>query len=189
MTRLNVSEEFRMMQTNCNFTMKFSKTADMEKAYKAIESAINEIDTSKFYKDYKDLWLQDLSDCRDKNEFYIESTLDCNAFTEYIPVMCEAVAKAMPEIQFNGEAIYDDLKCYWIDEYKFNYGYGLLWISERLEDDECGYFCPECGNLVANINEKFENDEIVCDECGKVFKVWDLNKVNADMREIEIEID
>ena len=53
MERINVSEEFRMMQTNCEFKLEFEKNADMRKAYNAVEAAIEALDNKLNKKDYQ----------------------------------------------------------------------------------------------------------------------------------------
>ena len=73
MERINVSEEFRFCQSNCNFKMKFSAKIDMRKAYEAMAAAVNDISDG---ADYSKLWLQDLADGCGDDCFVIEhSTL------------------------------------------------------------------------------------------------------------------
>ena len=40
MERINVSEGFRLEQTNCHFKMEFSEKVDMHKVYEAMEAAV-----------------------------------------------------------------------------------------------------------------------------------------------------
>ncbi len=101
MERIIVSEAFRVAKTNSRFDLKFNADVDLGKAYEAMETAINEIAKG---EGYKNLWLQDLRDCCDKDEFSINSTLDSDEFAVFIPAMCEAVAKAMPGVEFEGSA-------------------------------------------------------------------------------------
>ena len=116
MERINVSEAFRVCQSNCNFKMEFSTEIDMHKAYEAMRTAVMSIvDEDGYY----DLWLQDLADGCGNNRFVIEySTLRSYEFNEYIPAMCKAVAEAIPDVNFEVYAYYDDLQCYWVDEFE-----------------------------------------------------------------------
>ncbi|MBR5640652.1 MAG: hypothetical protein IKW92_00790 [Firmicutes bacterium] len=185
MERIIVSEAFRIAKTNCSFNLKFNAEVDLNKAYEAMEVAINEITKG---EGYKDLWLQDLRDCCDKDEFNINSTLESDEFANYIPAMCEAVAKAMPEIEFEGTAYYDELRGYYIDDFEFSFYDGTLTIKETVADDDCGYFCPECGERVAYFDEELIDDEIECEDCEETIKVCDLKKVEAYTSRKEIKI-
>ena len=185
MERIIVSEAFRVGKTNSRFDLKFNEDVDLNKAYEAMEAAINEIAKGEFYKD---LWLQDLRDCCDKDAFSIYSTLECEGFANYIPAMCEAVAKAMPEVEFEGTACYDELKGYYIHDIEFSYYDGILTIEETVADEECGYFCPECGAFVAFYNEELTDDEIECEDCEETIRVSDLKKVEAYTSRREIRI-
>ena len=173
MERINVSEGFRFHQTNCNFKMEFNTKVDMRKAYEAMEAAVLSLNGDGYYK----LWLQDLADCCDDNSFEIYSKLVSYEFNEYVPAMCKAVAEAMPTVDFEAYAYYDDLRCYWVDEFEVSFKDNLLTITERFEDDDCGYFCPECGYQVGTPHEEFEDEEITCDDCEETIKVSDLKYV------------
>ena len=171
MERINVSEGFRVMQTNCHFKMEFSAKVDMRQAYEAMEAAVKAIaDEDGYYP----LWLQDLGDCCDNDCFDIESTLGCEEFYHYVPAMYKAVADALPSSEFEAYAWYDDLKCYWIDEFEASFKDRHLTITETFADDDCGYFCPACGSWVSSSGMVFEGDEIICDDCDETIKVSDL---------------
>jgi hypothetical protein len=177
MERINVSEGFRVMKTNCHFKMEFSAKIDMRKAYEAMEAAVMAIaDTDGYYP----LWLQDLGDCCENDCFDIDSTLGCEEFYSYVPAMYKAVAEAFPSSEFEAYAWYDDLKCYCVDEFEGIFKGNRLVITETFADDDHGYFCPECGYQVAtcgDIEDRFESDEITCDDCDEVIKVSDLRYV------------
>ena len=174
MERINVSDEFRFAQTNCSFKMEFHSKVDMRKAYEAMEAAVMAVaDQHGYYQ----LWLQDLSDCCDTERFDINSTLLSDEFNKYAPAMCKAVAEAFPEVDFEAYAYYDDLRCYWVDEFEVAYKNHQLTITETFMDDDNGYFCPECGYSVGTVGMIFDEDEITCDDCDEVTKVSDLKYV------------
>ena len=185
MERIIVSEAFRCAKTNSRFDLKFNADVDLNKVYEVMEAAINEIAKG---EGYKGLWLQDLRDCCDKDGFSINSTLESDEFADYIPAMAESVAKAMPGVEFEGSAYYDELKGYYIDEFVFSYYDGMLTIEETVADDECGYFCPECGAFVAYYDEELIDDEIECEDCEETIRVCDLKKVEAYTSRKEIRI-
>ena len=172
MERINVSEEFRMFKSNCSFKMEFSTKVDMRKAYEAMEAAVMPIvDENGYYA----IWLQDLADCCENDCFNIKNgILYSNEFNEYVPAMCKAVAEALPDADFEVYAYYDDLQCYWVDEFEASYSDHHLVIVGTLMDDDNGYFCPECGCQVANcgeIEDLFDSDEIECEDCDEIIKV------------------
>ena len=185
MKRIEVSESWRMMQCNSTFKMQFDSKVDMEKAYAAMEAAVRAIDTDSYYKDYYDLWLQDLKDCCEKDEFEIDSALNCMAFNEFIPAMCKAVAEALPLVHFSGNAYYNDLKCFWVDEFEFSYKDKRLSMKETFMDDDCGYFCPDCGCFVLFPDAVIDCDEIACDDCDEVHKITELKYVPPEVTETE----
>ena len=175
MERINVSEASRICKSNCNFKMEFNVKADMNEAYEAMKAAVmSVVDEYGYYE----LWLQDLADgCKD-NCFIIEqSTLCSDEFNNYIPAMCKAVAEAIPSIEFEAYAYYDDLQCYWVNEFEASFKDHHLNITESFQDDNCGYFCPDCGYQVGIVGEIFEEDEIECDDCEEIIKVSDLKYV------------
>lgn len=174
--RINVTAAWRIAQCNSTFKMTFKNPVDMNKAYEAMKNAIEEIGCDSWKPMLTDLWLQDLADCTSKDCFKIISALTSNSFADYIPAMCKAVAEAFPEIEFEGCADYDDLKCYYVHTFDFTYSKNALQIKSDLREDECGYFCPECGELVANIDEEFDSDEIECMDCGEIVSVSELEK-------------
>ena len=185
MERINVSEGFRFSQTNCNFKMEFSSKTNMRKAYEAMEAAVmNIVDKTGYYA----LWLQDLADCCETDKFDIESTLHSCEFYEYVPAMCKAVAEAIPDVNFEAHAFYNDLRCYWVDEFKVSFKDNLLSITETFEDDDCGYFCPECGYQVGTPHEEFEDEEITCDDCDETIKVSNLEYVPPTVTKSEYVI-
>jgi len=174
MERINVSEGFRVMKTNCHFKMEFSAKVDMRKAYEAMEAAVMAIaDTDGYYP----LWLQDLGDCRDNDCFDIDSTLYSDEFNRYVPAMYKAVAEEFPSSDFEAYAWYDDLKCYWVDEFEASFKDHHLTITETFADDDCGYFCPDCGCPIGSCDRVFDDDEIVCYDCDETIKVSSLKYV------------
>lgn len=187
MERIIVSEGFRVEQTNTHFEMKFEESTDTNKALEAIKEVVYEIKEANRYC-YADLWIQDLGDSRMDNGFKIDSTLRCDEFSDYIPAMLKAVAKALPSASFKGIAYYDDLRCLYIDEYEFSYSNRKLNIKETFMDDNCGYFCPHCGCLVVFPDEEINSDEYECDDCEETFKVSDLKFVPPTVSEETIEI-
>ena len=183
--RIVVSEAFRVCQTNCSFKMEFRSKVDMRKAYEAMETAVMAIaDQHGYYQ----LWLQDLCDCCDAERFDINSTLYSFEFNEYVPAMCKAVAEALPTVGFEAYAYYDDLKCYWVDEFEVVYKDNLLSITESFADDDCGYFCPECGCQVGTVGMILESDEIICDDCEERIRVSDLKYVPPAVTKSEYPI-
>ena len=186
MKKINVSEGFRVMQTNCHFKMEFSAKVDMRKAYEAMEAAVMAIAEA---DGYYPLWLQDLSDCCDNGSFDIDSTLGSDEFNRYVPAMCKAVAEAFPATAFEAYAYYDDLRCYWVDEFEASFKGNLLTITESFQDDDCGYFCPDCGGAIGSCGMIFEDDEIVCSDCDETIKVSDLVYVPATVTKSEYTIE
>ena len=187
MERINVTEEWRIMNSDSRFAMKFSEKIDMEKAFEAMKDAIQETRTE---KGYADLWIQDLGDCCTGDNFDIMSTLYENEFVEYIPAMLIAVAKAFPTIAFSGDAHRSDLKCFSESDFEFDYDTRRLHIKETFMDDDNGYFCPECGYQVALPYEEFDSDEeeIECDDCEETIRVKDLKYVPPVEKETDIVI-
>ena len=186
MKKINVSEGFRVMQTNCHFKMEFSAKVDMRKAYEAMEAAVMAIAEA---DGYYPLWLQDLSDCCDNGSFDIDSTLGSDEFNRYVPAMCKAVAEAFPATAFEAYAYYDDLRCYWVDEFEASFKGNLLTITESFQDDDCGYSCPDCGGAIGSCGMIFEDDEIVCSDCDETIKVSDLVYVPATVTKSEYTIE
>ena len=175
MERINVGEAFRVCKSNCNFKMEFNAKVDMRRAYEAMAAVVNEISDG---ADYSKLWLQDLADGCSDDSFSIEySTLSSTEFNEYIPAMCKAVTEAIPDASFEAYAYYDDLRCYWVDEFEVTYKDHQLTIIESSQDDDCGYFCPECGCSVGTDGMIFDGDEIICDDCEEHIMVSDLKYV------------
>ena len=186
MERINVSAEWRAHKTDSFFEMKFADKENKSKALDAIRTAIKGIN---YENGYSDLWLQDLEDCTLENGFEIRSTLWSDEFNQYIPAMCKAVAVALSGSSFSGSACHDSLKCYYIDNFEYSFDGATLHIKERFEDDECGYFCPDCGSWIRPADCSFEDDEeIECDDCEEVFKVSDLNYIPAVVTHYEIKI-
>ncbi len=186
MERIIISEGFRVMKTNCHFKMEFSTKVDMRKAYESMEAAVKAIaDTDGYYP----LWLQDLSDCCDNDCFDIESTLYSEEFYRYVPAMYQAVAEVFPTTEFEAYARYDDQKCYWIDEFEASFKGNHLTITETFADDDCGYFCPECGSWIYPCGMVFKGDEIICDDCDETIKVSDLVYVPATVTKSEYTIE
>ena len=93
MNRITVSEGFRFEQTNATFNMVFMENANTIEAFEAIKEAISDLN---YENGFAALWIQDLSDGRTENSFEIESTLECDEFTQYIPAILKAVAEALP---------------------------------------------------------------------------------------------
>lgn len=184
MNRITVSEGFRFEQTNAVFNMVFIENADTSKAFEAIRDAVSEIN---YENGFAALWIQDLCDGRTANSFGIESTLRCDEFIQYIPAMLKAVAEALPTASFKGSARYDSVKCFWVDEFEFSYSARKLHIKETFTDDNCGYFCPDCGYQVALPFEEFDSDEVECDDCEETIKVADLEYVPPMVNEETIE--
>ena len=119
------------MQTNCGFKMKYNSTVDMRKVYEAMEAGVmSTVDKEGYYE----LWLQDLADCCEDTSFKIDSTLYSEEFVHYVPAMCKAVAEAFPSVEFEASAWYDDLRCYWVDDFEVSYKGHLLSITETLGD-------------------------------------------------------
>lgn len=188
MERIIVSKEFRFSQTNCNFKMDFNGKIDMRKAYEAMEAAVKAIAQK---GGYYPLWLQDLSDCCNTDGFDFESTLGSDEFYHYVPAMCKAVAEAIPTASFKAHARFDDQRCYWMDEYDATFSNHHLSITETFEDDNNGYFCPECGCSVApcgDINVWFDSDEVTCEGCDEVIKVSELKYVPPTVAKSEYDI-
>lgn len=185
MTRINVSNSWRMMHTDTTFKMTFSEKADTNKALEAIKTAITAIN---YENGYAELWLQDLSDSRTNSSFEINSTLWSYEFAQYIPAMLKAVAEALPTVSFNGFAVHDSLKCFYVDEFEFSFDGNNLHIKETFMDDESGYFCPKCGCFVAYPYEEFESEEIQCEDCEETIKVADLKYVAPTVTEETIII-
>lgn len=185
MERIKVSDEWRLLKADTTFEMEFSKPIDKSIALKAMKDAIKAIN----YEDgYADLWLQDLADCKKENGFDILSALYGDEFYQYIPAMCKAVAEALPEIGFCGYACNDSLKCYSVDEFEFSYDGKKLSLKETYADDDCGFFCPDCGMwiLPAHALRSYEDDdEIDCDDCDKVFKFSELKYVPPTINNLE----
>ena len=186
MERIIVSENFRLSKTNSSFDMKFSEKIEMRKAYEAMEAAVMAIVNE---NGYYAIWLQDLADCCEAESFSVESSLECMEFVDYLPAMCKAVAEAFPTVNFEAHAEYDDQRCYWMDEYDVTFSDGHLSITETFEDDECGYFCPECGSWVAPCGDGwFDSDEVTCEDCDEVIKVSDLKYVPPTVTKSEYDI-
>ncbi len=184
MNRITVSEGFRFEQTNAMFNMVFMENANTIKAFEAIKNAISDIN---YENGFAALWIQDLSDGRTENSFEIESILECDEFTQYIPAMLKAVAEVLPATSFKGSARYDSVKCFCVDEYEFSYSARKLHIKETFMDDDCGYFCPDCGYQVALPFEEFDSDEVECDDCEETIKLADLEYVPPMVNKETIE--
>ena len=184
MNRITVSEGFRLEQTNAMFNMVFMEDADTSKAFEAIKRAISDIN---YENGYAALWIQDLGDSRTENSFEIESTLGCDEFIQYIPAMLKAVAEALPAASFKGSARYDSVQCFCVIEYEFSYSARKLQIKETFMDDDCGYFCPDCGYQVALPFEAFDSDEVECADCEETINVSDLKYIPPMVSEETIE--
>ena len=186
MERINVSEYFRFAETNCGFNMEFSSKVDMRKAYEAMEAAVMAIANE---EGYYELWLQDLRDCCDADSFDFDSTLMCAEFADYIPAMCKAVAEAIPTVDFKADAWYNDLQCYCVDGFEISFKDRHLIMTETYEDDDCGYFCPECGSWVATVNAPLdEYEDWGCADCEEIIKISDLKFVPPTVTVTECHI-
>lgn len=185
MTRINVSDSFRVCNTNTHFEMKFREKADMNKALEAAKEAIEAIN---YEGGYAALWMQDLDDSCAEISLDIDSTLMNDEYAEYIPVMLKAIAKALPDASFEGYAEYSDTRCYYVHDFDFSYNGKQLYIKSTFMDDEKGYFCPDCGYQVAGPDHVFDSDEIECDDCEEIIKVADLKYIPADVTEETIDI-
>ena len=169
---------------NTEFKMSFKEKADTAKALEAFRQVISNID----YTDGNGaLWIQSLSDNRTDKGFEIESDLWCDEFSQYIPAMIKAVAEVLPTSSFEGSANYNSLQCFCVDEYEFSLSNRKLHIKETFMDDNCGYFCPDCGCFVAYLDQTFDTEEIECEDCEKPYKVTDLKYVPPTLNEETIE--
>lgn len=185
MKRIEVSEAFRVCKTNVRFEMTFDAKIDMHEVYKVMENTVLAIaDENGYYQ----LWLQDLYDCCEDNKFDIGSTLVSNEYTLYVPAMLKAIAEAFPSVNFEAIAVYDDQRCFCVDEFTATYCNHHLSITERFDDDESGYFCPECGLWLAPSWTQFDADEVVCDDCEEIFVVSNLKYVPPFVEVHEYEI-
>lgn len=164
-------------------TMKFAEEVNMDKCYEVIKAAYESI------VDYESEWIKEFGECCFGKKGYVEHGIWCDVFTQFVPKMVKAVAEEFPKVPFNGYAIHDDMKCLWIDDFDYSYDGSNLNIKETFIDEDCGYFCPECGLLVACANEELDADEsIECDDCEKEIKVADLKYVPPTITEETIHI-
>ena len=189
MERINVSEFFRMCKTNTHFEMRFAEKTDTNKVLEIMKEVIISFNYDIPYLEaYAPLFIQDLGDCRTENSFVTDSTLRSGEYEEYIPRMLKAIAKALPSVSFEGHANFDDTSCYCILDFDFSYNGKQLYIKSTSMDDENGYFCPECGYMVAEADHVFASDEIECEDCEEIIKVADLKYVPAKVTEETIDI-
>ncbi len=122
MERINVSESFRMCNTNTHFEMRFEGKADTKKA---LEAMLEVIDLNKYEEPYlpafSPLFIQDLGDNCTDNGFDFDSSLRSYEYEDIIPAMLKAVAKALPEMPFKGYSCFGATNCYDIHEIEFSY--------------------------------------------------------------------
>lgn len=181
------SKEINVFNYGTEIRMEFAEKVDIQIVAETMMEAVRE--TIGKNGDYVDRWIQELDDCCKGIKEEIECELWSDEFTQIIPSMVKAVAEALPSVTFNGYAIRDDMKCFWIDTFDYSYDGNTLHIKETFMDDENGYFCPECGCFVAYPNEMFEDDEIIeCYDCEEKFKATDLKYVAPIVTEKSITI-
>ncbi len=185
MERIIVSEHFRMNKTNCDFEVNFSAKIDLLKAYEEMVAAVKALDRE---DPYTALWLQDLADSCQAGKIDYQSTLESDTFFHYIPAMIKAIANAFPEVSFEAHANYDDQRCLYVDDFKASFSNHHLTITEQFDDDNHGYFCPECGSWIAPSWAEFDEESIVCDGCEESIDVSNLKFVPPLVEVHEYEI-
>ena len=80
-------------------------------------------------------------------------------------------------MEFEAYAHFDALNCYHVIEFEAALADNHLTVTETVMDDDCGYFCPECGGFVNYVGAEFDGDEVTCGDCDEVIKVSDLKYV------------
>ena len=144
----------------------FSESIDLRKVFEVMKYSVGSIGN----------WLKALESTRG-GSFEFAYSIDEDSLSKGIPVICKAIVEAFPAVCFSGHAWYDSVKCYSVDEFEFSYDGSTLRLKENIYNSESGYFCPECGYVVAYANEVIDGDEIECDDCGEILKVSDLKYV------------
>ena len=141
----------------------FAESVDINKAFDAMKSSVNGIGA----------WAEVLVS-NEPNTFIFHLGVLSDDYYHGIPVICKAIAEAIPAVCFNGYAVFDH---YDIDEFEFSYDGSILQMKETFYGEDCGYFCPECGGLAAYADEEIDGDEIACENCEELIKVSDLKYV------------
>ena len=171
--RIIVATGWRLNNCCVNFEIDFNNEVNMEVVYEAMANAIEGKEGA-----YKELFLHDLEDSCKGRQIDVWTALGYEAYTEFIPEVLKAAAAASPDTNFEGRAVFDDTRCYYIHTFNFNYEDGVLTIEETIVDDECGYFCPDCGSFVAYIYDDLES-EMECEDCETMIAAEELIKKDA----------
>ncbi len=178
MKKTNESKTWNIDHRFGEITFDFAKEVDIHKAFEAMKAAASE----------NAPWLDSLSD-NENGTIKIGYGFDSGVFPDAIPAICKAVAEIFTDNTFAGSAIFDDTRCLWIDQFDFTFDGKDLFITETFEDDECGYFCPECGCWIRPAHASFGDDEeIECDDCEETFKASELKYVPSVVTETTYSI-
>ena len=164
------AKELNVFNYDTTITMEFAEEVNMQKLSAAVAESVKK--TLGNRGEYVDRWIEEFENCCNGNANEVLQGLWSGDFVDMIPTMFKAVAEAFPTVKFNGRAVRDDLKCFWIDDYRVAYDGNELRITETFMDDENGYFCPKCGCFVAFPYEELDANEVVeCDDCEKFLHV------------------
>ncbi len=178
MKKTNESKTWTLEHRFGEITFEFSKSVDIHEALSAMKAANTE----------KDSWLDSLCD-KNADTIMIGWGFDSDVYPDALPAICKVVAETFSDTAFKGSAIFDDTRCLWIDQFDFTFDGKALFITETFEDDECGYFCPECGCWIRPAHASFGDDEeIECDDCEETFKASELKYVPSVVTETTYSI-
>lgn len=170
MERINATPEWRLTHVNVTVEMTLSTNCNLENVYSVIE---HEANASKQMRQnaLKKLFLQDLhgalSTSSDRT-IKFQSALDFEIFCKLIPAAMKELASAFPQEDFTAHIIYDDLRCYLVNEYFFSFNHGTLTSHRILRDEDNGYFCPKCYDMIFTWDESrnLPKDTKVSCDCG-----------------------
>ena len=160
----NKSKTWNFIFFNCEIHFEFAESVDIRKALETIPSE-------------KATWMSYLCDTN-TDTFNLDCRVKFGGYNEEFPALYKAVAEYFQSIDFTGDCSYSDTICYDERFVEIRYSKNTLHVTETIEDDECGYYCPDCGCWIAPAGDELAADEeLECEECGKVFKVSDLKFV------------
>lgn len=177
MKKATESKTWSITLGNSEIEIRFDESVDIRKAFDAIPPE-------------KATWMTYMRESDTKeNTICVDCYFESFGFNEEVPALIKAIAETFPSIPSCGSAWYQDRRCYDNEYIDFAYSNGLLQMTEKVANDDNGYFCPDCGYWIAGADVIFNEDEgFECDDCEKTLKVSDLKYIPLFVEHHEIKV-
>ena len=178
-----MSKSWNIKFDNAAIHFDFTEDIDIRAAFEAMKATSNE-----------ESWLDKLNGIdTDNDTFEMNCEMYGGVFSDTLPAIVKAVAEIF-HIPFEGNAWYSELECYCEYETTFSFNGKQFTLTAICDDDDSGYFCPDCGYHIAASGEfehLFGSDEVEefeCDCCGETIKIADLKYIPPIVTKVEYTI-